>query len=175
MELSELERLNESHDVRAFDAGLTDIQGQGAWLKDHGLVNERRGVTRTFVVTYAGTPRVAAFFGLSAASIEKEALPRRLRPFGVPRTIPATLIGRLAIDAAVQGRGLSRDLVLAALGRAVRAQEHVGAAFIIVDAAGEKAQRLYGHRGFRAIEDVSGQTTRMVLPMATAVEMFREI
>lgn len=174
MELGELERLNEHHDLSTFDAGPTDTEGQTAWLRQYALTNDRRGLTRTFVVSYAGTPRVAAFFGLSAASIERDALPKRLRPFGAPRTISATLIGRLAIDLAVQRQGLSRDLMLAALERAVQAQEYVGAAFVIVDAAGEKAQRLYTHHRFVAIEDVKGRTTRMVLPMATAVEMFRE-
>ncbi len=174
VELGELERLNEHHDLSAFDAGPTDTEGQAAWLQQHALVNDRRGFTRTFVITYAGTSRVAAFFGLSSASIEREALPRRLRQQGTPRTISATLIARLALDLPVQGQGLSRELMLAALGRAVQAQEHVASAFVVVDAAGEKAQRLYGHYQFTAIEDVRGRTTRMVLPMATAVERFQE-
>lgn len=173
MDLGELERLSERHELAAFDAGATDTEGQSAWLRDHALTNDRRGITRTFVATYAGAVRVGAFFGLSAASIERDALPRRLRQHGTPRTIPATLIARLAVDQPLQGQGIGRDLMLAALGRVVQAQEHVGAALIIVDAAGEPAQRLYARHRFVAIEDTKGRTTRMVLPVATAIELLR--
>ncbi len=173
VELSELARLNESHDLSAFDAGPADSEGQGAWLQNHGLSNDRRGLTRVFVATFVGTSRVAAFFGLAPGTLVRDALPRRLRPHGTPPAIPGILIARLAVDRTVQGRGLGRDLMLAALGRALQAHAHAGGALVIVDAAGEKAQRLYAHHRFTPVTDFAGRTTRMVLPMSTAADLLR--
>jgi hypothetical protein len=64
--------------------------------------------------------------------------------------------------------------MLAALSRVVEAHEIGGGAFIVVDAAGEKAQRLYAHHRFVPITDTKDRTTRMVLPVSTAKELFRE-
>lgn len=104
VELTELERLDAHHDVVTFDAGPTDTGGQGPWLRDHGLANDRKGLTRTFVASYAGTARVAAFFGLTSGAIERVSLPRRFRPHGTPSAIPAWLIARLAVDYAAGPR-----------------------------------------------------------------------
>lgn len=175
MELSDLARLTEGHDLGAFDAGAADLEGQSTWLRDHGLTNDRRGLTRVFVATYAGTMRVAAFFGLAPGTIARDMLPRRLRPHGTPIVIPGILIARLAVDRGLQGHGVGRDLTLAAISRALRAHEHTGGALVIVDAAGEKAQRLYAHHRFTPITDITGQMTRMVLPLSTAAELLRRL
>ncbi|AWN53674.1 GNAT family N-acetyltransferase [Methylobacterium sp. 17Sr1-1] len=173
MELSDLVRLTERHELSAFDAGTADLDGQSAWLREHGLANDRRGLTRVFVATYAGTMRAAAFFGLAPGIVARDSLPRRLRPHGTPLVIPGILIARLAVDRTLQGQGIGRDLTLAAIGRALRAQEHVGGALVIVDAAGEKAQRLYAHHRFTPVTNITSGTTRMVLPMSMADELMR--
>lgn len=167
------ERLSAHHDTSTFDAGPTDTLGQGGWLRDHGLTNDARGITRVFVACYAGTLRVGAFFGLSSGTITRDSLPKPFRPHGTPMAIPVTLIARLAVDEPLQANKLGRGLLLEALDHAAQAHEHVGSALIIVDAAGEKAQRLYGHYGFKAIEDAKARTTRMVLPVATAIQLLR--
>ncbi len=77
------------------------------------------------------------------------------------------------MDRTLQGQGIGRDLTLAAIGRALRAREHAGGALVIVDAVGEKAQRLYAHHRFTPVTDITGRTTRMVLPMSMADELMR--
>lgn len=174
MELGELERLNGHHVVTHFDAGPADIGGQAAWLRARGLANDRQGLTRVFVATVIGTLRVGAFFGLAPSVVVRTELPRRFRPHGTPPTIPAWLIARLAVDRGLQGQGVGRDLMLAALSRALIAHEHGGGALVIVDAVGDKARRLYAHYGFVTISDAVDGTTRMVVPMTTVADLLRE-
>lgn len=177
VELGELERLNEHHDLSAFDAGPTDTEGQAAWLRDRALSNDARGNTRVFVATYADTRRVGAFFGITPGSVVLDkVLPRRLRPHGTPPIIPAWFIARLAVDMPLQGRGVGRDVMLAALSRIVRLQEKGGGALIVVDAASERAQRLYAQHRFLPLmqTDPALRTTRMVAPMADVIELLRE-
>ncbi len=175
VELGDLERLNERHDLSAFDAGPTDTEGQAVWLRDRALSNDARGYTRVFVTTYAGTPRVAAFFGITLGSVVHQGLPRRLRPHGTPPAIPAWFIARLAVDAPLQGRGIGRDIMLAALSRIVRLQQDGGGALVIVDAAGEQAQRLYARHRFVPLPqaDQAARTTRMVATMTDVIELLQ--
>lgn len=173
MELGELERLRGRHEVAGFDAGPADIGGQTAWLRDRALANDQLGLTRVFVATLAGTPRVGAFFGLAPSVVVRAELPRRLRPHGMPPTIPAWLIARLAVDRSLQGKGIGRDLMLAALSRALIAHEHGGGALVIVDAVGDRAKQLYAHHRFVPITDAVGDTTRMIVPMATVGDLLR--
>ncbi|MFY9290395.1 MAG: GNAT family N-acetyltransferase [Methylorubrum rhodinum] len=176
MEPGELERLNEHHDVSAFDAGPTDTEGQAAWLRDRAISNDARGNTRVFVTPYAGTKRVGGFFGIAPGSVIHQGLPRRLRPHGTPPIIPAWFIARLAVDVPLQGRGVGRDLMLAALSRIVKLHQDGGGALVVVDAASDKAQRLYaGHRFVPLTQtNPEARTTRMVAPMADVIELLRE-
>jgi GNAT superfamily N-acetyltransferase len=171
--LDKPERLTEQHDLSAFDAGPLDTEGQSRWLKEHALVNHRLGITRTFVAPYAGTSRVGAFFGLSAASVVKSNLPRKLQIHGTPGFIPAILIARLAVDQPLQGQGIGRGILIATLDQCLRAWDEVAFNVIIVDAAGEKAQRLYAHHHFVALRDASERTTRMGVPVETIRKMLQ--
>ena len=174
MELGELERLGGHHVVAGFDAGLADIGGQSTWLRERGLANDRQGLTRVFVAPLIGTPQVGAFFGLAPSVVVRAELPRRLRPHGTPPTIPAWLIARLAVERSLQGQGVGRDLILAALSRALIAHGHGGGALVSVDAVGDKARRLYTHYRFVSVGDVGENITRMVVPMATVADLLRE-
>ena len=171
--LDKPERLTEHHDLSAFDAGPLDTEGQGRWLKEHALVNDRRGITRTFVAPYRGTVRVGAFFGLSTASVVKSNLPRKLQVYGTPGIVPAILIARLAVDDNLQGQGFGRAILIAALDQCLRAWDEVAFNVIVVDAAGEKAQRLYAHHHFVALKDASERTTRMGVPVETVRKMLQ--
>lgn len=177
MALGELERLNEHHELGAFDAGPTDTEGQAAWLKERGLVNDRQGFTRVIVAPYKETRRVGAFFGIAPGVLvqQGQGLPRRLRPHGTPSSIPAWFIARLAVDAPLQGQGIGRDLMLAALSRIADLSAGGGGSLVVVDAASEGAQRLYARLKFVALAQINPaiRTVRMVAPMADVIELLR--
>src|SRR5438046_2131206 len=62
-------------------------------------------------------------------------------------TIPAALMGRLAVDQQFRGRGLGAALIVDAIARAMRAEPAIFA--LVVDAKDDTALRFYQHLGFQ--------------------------
>ncbi|MBS0276367.1 MAG: GNAT family N-acetyltransferase [Proteobacteria bacterium] len=109
----------------------------------------RRRVTSCFVaLDDAGT--IAGFYTLAMTSISPEALPDEHRR-KLPRypTVPAALMGRLAVDRSHQGEGLGGALVADALMRAIRSD--LAAYALLVDAKDETAVRFYERLGFERL------------------------
>ena len=77
---------------------------------------------------------------------------------------PGILIGRLAVDAGVQGRGFGRRLLMDAFRRAAQASQAVAALALIVDAKDQGAAAFYANYGFAPLGD---DPLRLYLPMAT--------
>ena len=93
-----------------------------------------------------------AYYTLSAHEIRSEGLTAKLAR-GMPRVVPAYLLGRLALDQTMHGQGVGGALLADALGRAVTASHLAGARFVVVDALSEKAAAFYEHFGFTRLPD----------------------
>lgn len=122
----------------------------------------RRRVTQAFVATHTETETIAGFYTLSAAQIPFMDLDEDWRK-KLPRypTLPAVLVGRLAIDQRFQGQGLGSALLVDAVRRAMRSE--IGMHFLLVDAIDEAAARFYRHLGLR---DVPGDSRRLFVPLS---------
>jgi GNAT superfamily N-acetyltransferase len=122
------------------------------WALPH---QERDRLGRTWVAIdgIKGSERIAGFFTLAAASVERAQITSgdlaRLPAFPVP----AVLLARLAVHRAVQGQGLgtwlfdealTKTLVLAAAGP-------IGFRVLVTDAKDERAKRFYEQRGMMAL------------------------
>ncbi len=108
--------------------------------------------------------RLAGFFTLSAGSVSCADLPETLAK-KLPRyPIPVALIGRLAVDADFQGKGLGAILLADACQKVAHASATLAVAGIIVDAKDDAAIKFYRHFGFL---NLPGQAGRLLLP-ATA-------
>jgi predicted N-acetyltransferase YhbS len=79
--------------------------------------------------------------------------------------LPATLLGRLAVDKAWQGRGIGAALLAYALRVAVTGAESIASAVIEVDAKDDAARSFYAKFGFRSLKD---DRLHMFLAMETA-------
>lgn len=91
--------------------------------------------------------RVVAFYTISAHQIVREALPSRLGR-GSPQAIPAVLLGKLALDVSLRGKGLGGELLVDALGRVVLAAQQIAVRMVVVDAVDQGAVSFYEHFGF---------------------------
>jgi len=121
------------------------------------------GVAAAFAV--ANGPAVLGYYTLSAHSIERESLPEDVvKKLKLPRYpfIPATLMGRLAVDRGYQGRGLGEILLLDGLERSYTHSRQVASFAVMVDAK-ENAVEFYLGYGFMRLPP--GQ--RMFIPMST--------
>jgi GNAT superfamily N-acetyltransferase len=74
--------------------------------------------------------------------------------------LPATLIGRLAVDQRYRGKGLGELLLLDALSRSLRSG--IGSVAVVVDAKDANASRFYEYFGFRPIVGVHGRLYQMM-------------
>jgi predicted GNAT family N-acyltransferase len=83
--------------------------------------------------------------------------------------VPATLLGRLAIDQEQQGMGLGEFLLMDALRRAHEQSSQIAAAVVIVEAIDESAHCFYRHFDFIVFPD---RPDRLFLPMHDIAALF---
>lgn len=92
--------------------------------------------------------RVVGYYALSAASVEQDDAPTRVRKGLARHPIPVILLARLAVDQSEQGRGLGAALLKDALQRAGSAAGEIGARAVLVHAKDEEAKAFYEHFDF---------------------------
>lgn len=137
------EPLRPDHQLNEFDSGVPSLD---QWLKRRAPANEAAGATRTFVSCLDG--RVVGYYSLAAASVMHSiATPRARR--NMPDPAPAILLARLAVDKAMQGKGLGADLLQDAVLRVLGAADAIGVRVLLVHAVSEEAKRFYLKFGFR--------------------------
>src|SRR5665213_2283343 len=109
-----------SHDVTRFDCGKIPLND---WLRETALRSEGR-TARCYVVTQRNV--VVGFYCLAAGAVQHQGAPRKLRQ-NSPDPIPVVIIGRVAVDKTLQGKGIGRGMLKDALLRITKASEMVGA------------------------------------------------
>jgi GNAT superfamily N-acetyltransferase len=130
------------HDFRSFDCGKPQLN---EWLKQHAAASEGRSA-RTYVACEGD--RVIGYYCIAAGSIEREAIPSKVRKHGLPNPIPVSIIGRLARDVSYAGKGLGADLLADALKRILSASETIGVRGVIVHALDAESVPFYVRNGF---------------------------
>lgn len=121
----------ERHSVGVFDCGQSTLN---EWLTRHAKTAQAKRTAQVFVWTQEGDVAVLAYFTLSAHEIVAADLPRRLAR-GMPERIPAVLLGKLALDRTLHGRGLGGQLLFDVYQRVLSATQTVAARCLVVDAA----------------------------------------
>jgi GNAT superfamily N-acetyltransferase len=112
---------------------------------------------------------IVGYYTLSSTSVRLVELPsptaRKLPRY--PR-VPATLLGRLAVDRRWRGKGYGRFLLADALWRA--AVSEIASFAVIVDAKDDNARRFYERESFLAFPD---QPMKLFLPTADIRRLFK--
>ena len=118
-----------------------------------------------------GDTSVLGYYTLSSYGIDVGELPgnvaRKLPRYPV---VPATLLGRLAVDQRNQGKGIGEFLLMDALNRALVQSAEIAAAAVVAEAIDERAAQFYRHFGFVAFPTLPG---RLFLPMKTVASLLR--
>ncbi|SEO51701.1 GNAT family N-acetyltransferase [Mucilaginibacter sp. OK283] len=113
---------------------------------------------------------IKGYYTLSNASIPAELMPEAVRKKmpGAYKTLPVTLLGRLAIDVKFKGQGLGSIILLDALKRSFDiANKSLGSIGVVVDPLDNDALAFYKKFGFILLPD-SG---KMFLPMADIAQL----
>jgi len=142
MTVSAPEPLDEHHDTEAFASGVASLD---TWLKRRAMKNQATGASRTFVACEG--KRVVAYYSLASSSVTVGEAPGRFRR-NMPDPIPVVVLGRLAVDQSLQGKGLGRALVRDAGLRLIQAADTIGIRGMIVHALSAEARAFYERAGF---------------------------
>lgn len=157
------ERLASHHDLTQFKSGRH--ASLDSWLRGRALASEGLSA-RTYVICPVEAPtRVIGYYAISTAMAHRSALPSAKLRRGMPDEVPLLLIGRLAVDAGYQSRGLGTDLLIDALRRCLVAADTAGARGVITHAIDDTAMAFYQHHGFARCP--LGERT-MLMPIETA-------
>jgi GNAT superfamily N-acetyltransferase len=136
--------LTETHDGASFDSGEPVLDD---WLRRRAWNNQQMAASRTYVACPVGSQRIAGYFALSMGQILAQEVVGSMRR-NMPQSIPAVMLGRLAIDRAWQGMGLGRALLADVVQRSLRASSQVSARLVIVHAISPAAEAFHLHHGF---------------------------
>ncbi|MEI9414849.1 GNAT family N-acetyltransferase [Mesorhizobium sp. Cs1321R2N1] len=136
--------LAEHHDLEFFQSGTESLD---QWLRRRARANQVSGASRTYVVA-EGT-RVVGYYCLSSGGLDLAEAPGIIRR-NMPDPIPMVVLGRLAVDASWQGKGLGAALLQDAVLRAGRAATILGIRGVFVHAISDEAKAFYEHYGFAA-------------------------
>jgi GNAT superfamily N-acetyltransferase len=160
--------LGRQHDRGAFFSGNEVLDH---YLKHIASQDARRLVAAPFVAVAPDTPRtILGYYTLSALGIDLGSLPLEIaRKLPAYPVVPATLLGRLAVDQRYKGEGIGEFLLMDALRRAYIQSAQFAAVAVVVDAIDAQAGRFYRHFNFIPFLD---RPDRLFLPMKVIATLF---
>ena len=123
--------LADHHQKDYFSCGTESLDN---WLKRRAMKNQAQGASRTYVV--CDEARVVAYYALASGAV-----------VGADST-PVVVLGRLAVDSSLHGKGFGRALIRDAGMRVLQAADAIGIRGMTVQALSDEAKVFYEHLGF---------------------------
>lgn len=158
-----IDLLGERHDRSAFASG---VEALDRYFQIQAGQDARRRVATCFVLTVDGV--VAGYYTLSATSILLSELPpvtsKKLPRYPV---VPATLMGRLAVDRRYRGQGYGEALLLDAFARTLRSD--IASFAFVAEAKDDAAVAFYERYGFLGLPSAG---RRMFKPLSEIAALF---
>lgn len=161
-----IELLNARHDRAGFVCGNEALD---QYFQRQVTQDARRNLATPFVMVMPNG-NLGGFYTLSSTALRLNDLPEDVAK-RLPRypLIPATLIGRLAIDRNYQGKGWGSFLLLDALFRGTKSD--IASFAIVVDAIDDAARAFYLHESFLPLPD---QPRRLFRRMSDIEALFNQ-
>ena len=153
------ERLDARHDKASFESGTPELD---FYLKNQAGQDLRRYLSSIFVLA-EDTKRIIGYYAISQASLTVDEFPDNVSKKLPPkRTVPCTLLGRLAVDIRYRGQGYGRALLFHALKKTAMVSLEVASYAVIVDAKDMQAKEFYKRHGFLELKN---QPMRLFMPI----------
>ncbi|CAN7607984.1 GNAT family N-acetyltransferase [Pararhizobium sp. LjRoot235] len=160
-----VEVLGLQHDRASFDSGVEPLD---RYFRTQAGQDARKNMAAPFVLVLPDSA-IAGYYTLSSTAVNVGEWPAQtVRKLPRYPFIPATLLGRLAVDRRHQGNGYGRFLLADALFRAVSSE--IASFAVIVDAKDENARRFYERESFLPFPE---QPLKLFRPMADIAELFK--
>ena len=162
-----IEPLGKSHERAAFFCGSAALD---RYLQQQARQDAEKSVAAPFVLTAPPAQQVLGYYTLSASLVNIGDLPDALAK-KLPRypQLPVTLLGRLAVDQSMKGKGVGQFLLMDALRRCLGAAANIAAMAVLVDAKDEAAEAFYRHFSFLPLQQ---HPRRLFLPMKVIAGLF---
>lgn len=157
---AKIEILNSSLNKKDFKCGKHMLDN---YLHTQASQDVKRKLCVVFALFEDTT--IKGYYTLSNASIPAEMIPEDIKKKmpGSYKTLPVTLLGRLAIDEMFKGQGLGGILLLDALKRSYEvASQSLGSIAVVADPLDSEALKFYEKFGFILLP----HSGKMFLPMA---------
>lgn len=161
-----IEALASHHDRDSFWCGVDSLD---RYLRSEAGQDVRRKANGVFILVEPKHPKVVlGYYTLCATGLAQGDVPAAARKH-IPRypLVSATLVGRLAVSEARQGKRLGVMLLADAVRRAYASAAIVGSSMLLVEAINERAAAFYEGNGFVRLPD----SRRSVLPMQAIQQM----
>jgi predicted GNAT family N-acyltransferase len=159
-----VEPLGANHDRASFSCGTEALD---RYFRTQAAQDVRKRVSSCFVLVDENRA-IAGFYTLSATSVALVELPTEVsRKLPKYPAIPATLMGRLAVDIRRHGQGLGELLLFDAFSRTLRSE--IASYAFVVDAKDDAAIAFYERYRFIRL---SSAGHRLFLPMAEIASLF---
>lgn len=161
-----VEPLGERHERSTFACGVASLD---RYLRLQAGQDIRRRVAACFVLVADDDPVPVGYYTLASTAIVLDELPAPLAK-RLPRypAVPATLLGRLAVDQRYRGQGHGELLLFDALARVLRSD--IASFALVVDAKDADAAAFYSRYRFRAL---TKDGLRMFVPLSEIVDLLR--
>lgn len=147
-----VERLGTEHDREGFNCG---VEALNAFLQKQARKEMERRAAVSYVLVDPSKPKeIIGYYSLSSNTVLLDKLPSDItKRLGRYPSVPATLLGRLAIEAKYQSQDLGALLLRDALQFSAQKSTEIGSVAVIVDAKDKKAAAFYERYGFRRLSD----------------------
>tara|TARA_B100000745_G_scaffold132506_1_gene86491 strand:+ start:4645 stop:5166 length:522 start_codon:yes stop_codon:yes gene_type:complete len=155
------EPIGKHHNRGAFDCG---DEALNRFLHRHARQSHEKGGAKTYLAVSEHNEKILGYYSLSPASIAYERAPEVIKRGLARHDVPVFRLGRLAVDASVQGQGMGGQLLLSAGRRCLLVAVQAGGVALLIDAKNERVAEWYASYG--AVPLLDAQLS-LLLPFKT--------
>lgn len=148
------------HNRSSFSCGKESLDN---YIRKQASQDLKKRVAMVFVLVDSPNTDVIAYYTLSSYTIAIAELSESFAK-NLPRypLLPATLLGRLAVDRTQQGKHIGELILVDALKKALEATSQVASLAVIAEALDEEAVNFYQKYGFQLFKQ---NPMKLYLPM----------